>query len=54
VVAYSCTGSATVVGAFVASVNTGTAGILYSVSDFGTPRSVVATDTLNVTLTVTV
>jgi hypothetical protein len=51
-VSYACTGSATVAGAFVASVNTGTAGKLYSVSDFGTPRSVISGDTLNVTLTV--
>lgn len=54
VVAFSCTGSATVAGAFVASVNTGTAGKLYSVSDFTASRSVVNGDTLNVTLTVSV
>lgn len=51
---FSCNGSATVAGAFVQSVNTGTTGILYSVSDFAASRSVVNGDTLNVTLTVTV
>lgn len=54
VVSYSCTGSATVAGAFVQSVNTGATGILYSVSDFAASRAVVNGDTLNVTLTVTV
>lgn len=53
-VSYSITGTATVAGAFVASVNTGTSGILYSASDFGASRSVVNGDTLNVTLTVSV
>lgn len=51
-VSYSITGSATVAGAFVADVNTGTAGVLYSASDFSASRSVVNGDTLNVTLTV--
>jgi hypothetical protein len=51
-VSYACTGTATVAGAFVASVNTGTSGVLYSVSDFAASRSVVSGDTLNVTLTV--
>ena len=54
VVAYTCNGSATVAGAFVASVNTGTTGILYSVSDFASSRAVISGDTLNVTLTVSV
>jgi len=54
VVAYAITGSATVAGAFVASVNTGTSGKLYSVSDFAASRAVISGDTLNVTLTVTV
>lgn len=40
-------------GACVASVNTGTSGILYSCTDFTSARSVVSGDTLNVTLTVT-
>jgi hypothetical protein len=53
-VSYAITGSATVAGAFVASVNTGTAGKLYSVTDFAASRSVVSGDTLNVTLTVSV
>lgn len=53
-VSYSITGSATVAGAFVANVNTGTSGVLYSVSDFSVSRSVVNGDTLNVTLTVAV
>jgi hypothetical protein len=52
VVAFSCTGSATVAGAFVQSVNTGATGILYSVSDFAASRAVISGDTLNVTLTV--
>lgn len=51
-VSYSITGTATVAGAFVASVNTGTAGTLYSAGDFASSRSVVNGDTLNVTLTV--
>lgn len=51
-VSYAITGSATVAGAFVASANTGTSGILYSAGDFAASRSVVAGDTLNVTLTV--
>ena len=51
-VSYSCNGSATVAGAFVASVNTGTSGTLYSAGDFAASRAVVSGDTLNVTLTV--
>lgn len=51
-VSYAITGTATVAGAFVASANTGTSGTLYSAGDFAVSRSVVATDTLNVTLTV--
>lgn len=55
-VSYSITlaGPTTVAGAFVASVNTGTSGTLYSAGDFSSSRSVVAGDTLNVTLTVSV
>ena len=43
----------TVAGAFLASVDTGTGGILFSASDFQSPgdRAVVAGDTLNVTYT---
>jgi len=51
-VSYSINATATVAGAFVSSVNTGTAGTLYSAGDFGASRSVVSGDTLNVTLTV--
>jgi hypothetical protein len=51
-VSYSINASATVAGAFVASVNTGTSGTLYSAGDFAASRSVVSGDTLNVTLTV--
>jgi hypothetical protein len=50
-VVFTCNGSATVAGAFIANVNTGTTGKLYSVSDF-TSRAVVSGDTLNVTPTV--
>lgn len=48
-VAFSITGTATVAGAFVGSVNTGTAGTLYSVADFSVARGVANGDTLNVT-----
>lgn len=43
--------TATIAGAFLASVSTGSAGILFSASDFQAPgdRSVVNGDTLNVT-----
>lgn len=56
VIAFSITvaGPTTVAGAFVASSNTGTTGTLYSAGDFATSRLVVAGDTLNVTLTVSV
>jgi hypothetical protein len=55
-VSYSITlaGPTTVAGAFVASVATGTSGVLYSAGDFAASRSVVAGDTLNVTVTVSV
>lgn len=52
VVAYTINATATVAGAFVASVNTGTSGTLYSAGDFAVSRNVVSGDTLNVTLTV--
>ena len=51
-VSYSITGSATVAGAFIGSVNTGTSGVLYSAGDFPASRSVANGDTLNVTVTV--
>jgi hypothetical protein len=46
-------GGGTVAGAFLASVATGTSGILFSASDFQSPgdRVVVSGDTLNVTYT---
>lgn len=53
-VSISITGTSTVAGAFVASVNTGTSGKLYSAGDFAAPRSVANGDTLNVTPTVSV
>lgn len=48
---FSMTGTTTIAGAFLASVDTGTSGILFSVSDFQSPgdRDVVSGDTLNVT-----
>jgi hypothetical protein len=51
-VSYTINASATVAGAFIASVNTGTSGVLYSAGDFASSRSVVSSDTLNVTPTV--
>jgi hypothetical protein len=44
-------GTATIAGAFLASVDTGTSGVLFSVSNFQAPgdRSVVSGDTINVT-----
>jgi hypothetical protein len=51
-VSYTINATATVAGAFVASVNTGTSGKLYSDGDFAASRSVLSGDTLNVTLTV--
>lgn len=51
-VSYTINASATVAGAFTASVNTGTSGTLYSAGDFAASRSVLSGDTLNVTLTV--
>jgi hypothetical protein len=53
-VPFAITGTATVSGAFVQSVNTGTTGTLYSASNFTTARSVVNGDTLNCTVTFTV
>lgn len=50
---FTITGSATVAGAFIQSVNTGTTGILYSAGDFSASRTVANGDTLNVTVTVT-
>ena len=51
-VSFSINATATVAGAFIASVNTGTSGTLFSASDFSASRSVISGDTLNVTPTV--
>jgi hypothetical protein len=53
-VSISINATATVAGAFIASVNTGTSGKLYSAGDFAASRSVASGDTLNVTPTVSV
>lgn len=53
-VSYTINATATVAGAFLSSVNTGTSGKLYSAGDFAASRSVVSGDTLNVTPTVSV
>lgn len=53
-VSISITATETVAGAFVASVDTGTSGMLYSAADFSASRNVVSGDTLNVTPTVSV
>ena len=47
---FNITGTATVAGAFLASVDTGTSGVLFSEADFESPgdRAVVSGDTLNV------
>jgi len=50
-VSYTINATATVAGAFVCTVNTGTSGVLYSCSDFAASRSVASGDTLNVTPT---
>lgn len=52
-VSYTINATATVAGAFVSSVNTGTSGKLYSAGDFAVSRGVASGDTLNVTPTVT-
>lgn len=51
-VSYTINATATVAGAFICTVNTGTSGTLYSASDFAASRSVASGDTLNVTPTV--
>lgn len=50
-VSYSITGTSTVAGAFICTVNTGSSGVLYSCSDFAASRNVASGDTLNVTPT---
>lgn len=52
-VSFTINATSTVYGAFIASVNSGTSGILYSVSDLLADRNVESGDTLNVTSTVT-
>ena len=51
-VSYSISVPATIAGAFICNVSSGTAGVLYSVSDFTIVRNVVGGDALNVTVTV--
>jgi len=53
-VSISINASATVAGAGCCTVNSGTSGVLYNVSDFSASRSVVSGDTLNVTPTLSV
>ncbi len=50
---FTITAALTVYGAFMASVNTGTAGIMIGAGDFGTARAVEIGDTLSVTVTCT-
>jgi hypothetical protein len=51
-VAFTINATQTVAGAFICTVATGTAGVLYSAGDFSASRNVLSGDTLNVTLTV--
>lgn len=53
-VSISINASATVAGAGICTVNTGTSGVLYSISDFTASRTVASGDTLNVTPTISV
>lgn len=53
-ISFAITGAATVAGAFIASAAIGTSGTLYSAGDFAVARAVVASDVLNVTVTVSV
>lgn len=53
-VSISINATATVAGAFVCTVNSGTSGTLYSASDFAASRSVASGDTMNVTPTISV
>jgi hypothetical protein len=50
---FAITGTATVAGAFICTVASGTSGILFSEADFDSPgdRNVVSGDTLNVSYT---
>ena len=49
--AFTMTANATICGAFLSNVNTGTSGVLFSVADFQAPgdRTVVTGDVLNIT-----
>jgi len=51
--AFAISGTTTIYGAFLCTAASGTSGTLYGVADFGTARSVLADDTLNVTVTLT-
>lgn len=51
-VSFAITGTVTVAGGFICTVATGTSGILYSVENFSSSRSLENGDTLNVTCTV--
>lgn len=53
-VSISINATATVAGAGCCTVNTGTSGVLYNMSDFAASRSVASGDTLNVTPTLSV
>lgn len=53
-ITFSINATATVAGAFVASVNSGSSGILYSVADFSSPRSVASGDTMNITPSISI
>ncbi len=50
-VSISINATATVAGAGCCTVNSGTSGVLYNVSDFAASRNVASGDTLNVTVT---
>jgi len=53
-VSISINATATVSGSFIANVNSGTSGTLYSATDFSVARGVASGDTLSVTPTVSV
>jgi hypothetical protein len=53
-VGISINATATVAGAGITPVQTGTGGLLYNAADFSVARSVVSGDTLNVTVTISV
>lgn len=50
---FSINGTATVAGGFLCTAASGTSGVLYGVADFGSSRSVLSGDVLNVTCTLT-